>query len=356
MHHQNTITMRKYKYQILTLIFGIVSLGILYAACMESESTSIIDRFEEIEEGGTSVTFIMGQDKPGSDYYTLAEEYFLYNENEQSDVVINSCRTIADVIEFLNESELRNESPWSVVNIVAHGNPNTGINLYLSSEGEKATPKRMLQAVLVDSLPKLTGEVVDSTTKVNVWSCGIGKNPLITMAMQKFFQPKSGDSVSVYCSPHFVIFKPDALTAKIQRLNLSYWPYYYKRGYRPSESEIVQAMNQNYPSDTVNWKQAIREKDDKDLFSQEYHIPVSYTKIYKSKNSRPDLGSTELQMKWLESQSSIKEQIDESGIPMDKFHWQVRKIIYTNKFGERVPAVKAIGMATVVNVLQKVKV
>lgn len=347
--------MRKYKYQILTLIFGLVSLVILYAACIESESTAVADRFKEVEEDGTSVTFIMGQDKPGSDYYTLAEEHFLYDDVERSDVVVNSCRTISDIIEFLNQSELRKKSPWSVVNIVAHGNPNTGINLYLSSEGEKATPKRMLQEVLLGSLPKLTNEVVDSSTKVNVWSCGIGKNPLITMSMQKFFQPNNGDSVSVYCSPHFVIFKPDSLTAKIQRLNLSYWPYYYKRGYRPSESEIVQAMNQSYPSDTINWKEAIREKDDEDLFSQEYHIPVSYTKIYETKNDRPDLDTVTQQLAWLQSQDNVMNQIEESGIPIDKFHWQVRKIIHTNKYGDKVPAVKAIGMATVVNVLKRVE-
>lgn len=348
--------MSKYKYQLLIFFFGAVSFAILYGACMESESTEIVDRFEEVEKEGVSVTFIMGKDKPGSDYYALAEEHFLYNENEHSDIVINSCRTIEDVIHFLNKSKLRKESPWSIVNIVAHGNPNTGINLYLSSEGEKATPKRMLQAVLVDSLPKLTSEVVDSTTKVNVWSCGIGKNPLITMSMQKFFQPQNGDSVSVYCSPHFVIFKPDLYNAKIQRLNLSYWPYYYKRGYRPSESEIVQAMHNSFPSDSIDWKHALNENNNNDLFSQEYHIPVSYIKIYDSKKDRPDLSTVNQQLSWIKSQDNVMSQIEESGIPMDKFNWQVRKIIHTNIDGKKVPAVKAIGMATVVNVLKKIEV
>ncbi len=343
------------KYYIIIILCGAASMALIYAACMESESNVISDRFVEIENH-TSVTFIMGSDKQGSNYYSLATEHFLYNEEEKTDLVINSCRTVSDIITFLNDSKLRNTNPWSVVNIVAHGNPNTGMNLYLSDEGEKATPKRMLQAVLIDSLPKVSAHVMNSNTNVNVWSCGIGKNPLITMSLNKIFQPQDGDSVSVYCSPHFVIFRPDSITNEIRRLSLSYWPYYYQRGYRPSESEIAYEMSKQYPTDTLNWRGALSEKESKDLFSEEYHIPVSYTKIYDRKSDRPELGSKVQQLKWLKSQNSIVSQVENAGIPLDKFHWQVRKIIYTDLEGNKVPAVKAIGMATVVNVLQRVEV
>ena len=115
-------------------------------------------------------------------------------------------------------------------------------------------------------------------------------------------------------------------------------------------------MNQKYPSDTIDWKQAIKQHDDPNLFSQEYHIPVSYTKIYKVKSERPDLITMEQEMNWLKSQSNVMIQIEESGIPIDRFSWQVRKIIHTNQYGDKVPAVKAIGMATVVNVLQRIEV
>ena len=343
------------KYYLITLLCGAACMILIYAACIESESTMTEDRFQSLSDH-TSVTFVMGADKQGSNYYTLATEHFLFDDQERTDIVINSCRTISDVINFLNDSKLRNTNPWSIINIVAHGNPNTGINLYLSDEGEKATPKRMLQAVLLDTLPKVNASVVDSTTKVNVWSCGIGKNPLITFSMSKFFQPDNGDNLSVYCSPHFVIFKPDTESHKISRLSLSYWPYYYKRGYRPSDSEIVQALNRSYPTDTVNWNHAIEQSIDSDLFSQEYHIPVSYTKIYDQKSERPDLTTTEQQMQWLNAQKSILEQIEDSGIPKEKFNWQVRNIIHTDSYGNKVPAVKAIGMATVVNVLRRVEV
>ena len=343
------------KYYIITLLCGAASMALIYAACMESESSSITKRFERTVDH-TSVTFIMGSDKQGSNYYSLATEHFLYNEKERTDLVINSCRTVSDIITFLNTSKLRNDNPWSVVNIVAHGNPNTGVNLYLSDEGEKATPKRMLQAVLIDSLPKVNSLVVNSDTNINIWSCGIGKNPLITMSMNKIFQPSDGDSISVYCSPHFVIFQPDSITNVIRRLSLSYWPYYYKRGYRPSQSEIANEMSQQYPNDSLNWNQAINEKEASDLFSEEYHIPVSYTKIYDQKSDRPDLSTKKQQMNWLLSQNSIVSKVEDAGIPLDKFHWQVRKIIHTNQYGEKVPAVKAIGMATVMNVLQKVEV
>jgi hypothetical protein len=44
---------------------------------------------------------------------------------------------------------------------------------------------------------------------------------------------------------------------------------------------------------------------------------------------------------------------------LDKFHWQLRKIIHINKYGNKMPAVIAIGIgigiATVMSILQRVE-
>lgn len=338
--------MKNPKNIIIISILGLLSYILIGAACIEKENKSQECLFNL---KGRSITFIMGEDKRQSNYYSLATEHFLNDPIEKSEVVVTSCRTLACVIEYLN-IQLENDH-WSTVNIVAHGNPNTGINLHLYDDGPKATPKRMLQAVLMDTMPHLKLNSITSDTQINFWSCGIGKNPVIKLSLEKMFQPDGGDSTSVYCSPFFVVFKADKDNS-IRRLNLSYWPYYYKRGYRPSQSEITYQLANQFPDDNISWQDALDNRQSESLYSEEYHIPVSYTKVYKSKVDRPDFNSETDKINWVKSQNSIIEQIKESGIPIDKFTWQVNKIIHINKYGEQVPAIKAIGMATVLNVLQ----
>ncbi|NNF21379.1 MAG: hypothetical protein HKN67_05525, partial [Saprospiraceae bacterium] len=128
----------KYITSTLYLIL-IISLG--YFSQIESEKRIQEDLFVPVDQR-KSITFIMGEDKTETSYYTNAREHFVLNKYEKTDFVVNSCRTLACVIEYLNHSEERGMYPWSVINIVAHGNPKTGLNLKLFDEGPKATPKR----------------------------------------------------------------------------------------------------------------------------------------------------------------------------------------------------------------------
>lgn len=310
--------------------------------------------FEEVADR-RSITFIMGEDKEEHAFYGHATAHFALDPDERTDYVVRTCRTVADIIAYLNASEGRGEQPWSVIHIVAHGNPQTGLNLYITEDGHKATPKRLVQAVLLASTPQLREGVIDSTTRINFWSCGIGKSPLLRFALSRIFRPDGGDSAHVYCSPHFVIFHPSETGHAPYRLKASYWPYYYRRGYRPGDLEIVQALRSQYPDAHIDWLRALENvegRDTSEVRHGEYHIPVSYTRIYPSKAARPDFQSEEDKIAWALSQPAIREQIEETGIPADRFHWTVNKIIHTTEDGERVPAVKAIGMATVLYVLR----
>lgn len=305
---------------------------------------------------GKSVTFIMGEDKTPQPFYALAAQHFALDTQEKTDYVIHTCRTLGAVIDFLNTSPLRGAAPWSVVNIVAHGNPQTGLNLYIMESGHKATPKRLVQAALRGDTPELQPGVADSLTRINIWSCGIGKSPLINVAMQQIFKSATGDSVKVYCSPHFVIFHPSVNGPAPRRLKASYWPYYFRRGYRPGNAEIAEALRRQYPDETIAWDRALKEElhcDTVSVYHGEYHIPVSYLRIYGTKAERPPLETEAQKMQWVTSQPEIKQQLEDAGIPIDKYHWTVNKIIHTTEDGSKVPAIKAIGMSTVLYVLKQ---
>lgn len=333
---------------VLIGILSVVNLIVPEERTQERLFTSAVDR--------RSITFIMGEDKTPQPFYALAAQHFALDAREKSDYVIHTCRTLGGVIDFLNTSPLRGTAPWSVVNIVAHGNPQTGLNLYIRESGHKATPKRLVQAALRGDIPDLQPGVADSLTKINIWSCGVGKSPLINVAMQQIFKSASGDSVQVYCSPHFVIFHPSVVGSAPRRLNASYWPYYFRRGYRPGNVEIAEALRRQYPDEVIAWDIALEEElhcDSDSVYHGEYHIPVSYLRIYHTKEERPPLETEAQKMQWVMSQPEINQQLEDAGIPIDKYHWTVNKIIHTTEDGSKVPAIKAIGMSTVLYVLKE---
>ena len=330
---------------------GFIMMACIFASEVTLESTDQKPLFEKQTER-RSITFLMGEDKPGHQYFKLAEEHFLFSESEKTDVLVKSCRSFEDMINYLNQNP--EPIPWSAIQVVLHGNPYSGLSLPIVNEGPRATPKNLVKALMDNPLPKLESNTADSSTLINFWACGIGKNPFINIALDGFFQLPNGEKPQIYTSPHFVVFKDLEDGSAPKRLKASYWPYIFKRGYRPGDQEIAHALKTQFPDAGVNWTDAIArstpEATDHE-FQNSFHIPVSWTVIYPTKKSRPSVGTENEKMQWIKSQQELMSQIEECSIPIEKFTWTVNKIIHTNEVGEKVPAIKGIGMATVLCVL-----
>ncbi len=335
---------------LATIFLSGITLMMFLLSQMTLESSSNIGPPKEENKREKSICFIMGEDKPGYEYFTLAKAYYLQDENEKTDRVVSTCRSIEEIILYLNE--YNNQEPWSTIEVVLHGNPYSGLSTKIRDGGLKATPKHLLKSTLTNDLPRLEEGTINASTNINFWACGIGKNPFINMALDSFFQSKTGERPQIYTSPHFVVFKQQTGDSPPRKLKASYWPYIYKRGYRPSESTIAQAMRQQYPGDAIQWEKAIKKTtNDSSVFNNSFHIPVSWTVIYDRKEDRPNVSTQAEKWDWIDSQSSLLEKINELNIPKDKFHWTVNKIIHTREDGSKVPAIKAIGMATILCVL-----
>lgn len=319
----------------------VMFLFILLVIWLYTRCASKIETLEG-KDDRKSITFIMSNDKPGKSYYSLATEYFSKHITAKTDLITAECRTVSCVIERLNRLE---KGKWSEVNLVAHGNSKTGLNIYLKAEGQKATPKHLVQEVLLKNLPELSYSVVDTHTNINVFSCGVGTNPLITHSIERIFHTDTF-SPNVNCAEKYIVFRPDS-NGIVQMIEANYWPYYYRRGYRPSASEITAEMKQIYPSVKKNWAKKLEGTQVDQLQSMDYHIPVSFTKIYEDKHQRPNFDSEMSKMKWVRGQLQIKSQLADLEMGYDDFHWSVDKRIITDEKGIKKYAVKAIGMSTV---------
>jgi hypothetical protein len=336
---------------LIVITVGLVLTTFLFTSKVTLESTDQKPLFE-VQPERRSITFLMGADNPGYQYFKLAEEHFLFSEEEKTDVLVKSCQSFEDLVNYLNNST--EPQPWSAIQVVLHGNPYSGLSLPIVNDGPRATPKNLVKAILENPLPSLNSNAVDSTTKINFWGCGIGKNPFINIALDSFFKMPNGGVPQIYTSPHFVVFKDLENGSAPIRLKASYWPYIYKRGYRPGDHEIASALKKQFPETEINWSKAVATSapvEAQHEFQNSFHIPVSWTVIYPTKESRPAVTTENEKMQWVKSQEELMSKVEECNIPIEKFTWTVNKIVHTTESGEKVPAIKAIGMATVLCVL-----
>ena len=300
-----------------------------------------------------SITFLLGRDKADQSYFQLAEEHFLFDKKECTREVVKSCSSLVSLVEYLRDHA--GDSPWGVINVVVHGNMWGGLSVPLWEEGPRAYPKELFMAASTEQFPKLDAKIVDQETRINFWACGIGKNPLINLGLEYIFTNSQGEKPNLYVSPHFVIFKKLHSELPPARIRASYWPYFYRRGYRPSESKIAVALKNQYPDADLDWLQAVGTTDPDTsltLFRDEFHIPVVWTVLYQNKKSRPDVSTDALKMSWIRQQPELMTKVSDMQIPIEKYNWSVKKIIYSHPDGRKQPAIKAIGMCTVLCVVQ----
>lgn len=298
-----------------------------------------------------SICFILGEDKADQEFYSLASEYFSKDSVAQTSKLVRHIRSIEELILFLNNQ--KPDKPWKRIELVVHGNVWSGLSVKITDGGERAYPKELLRAFVENDLPTLSPYVIDTNTIVNVWGCGIGTNPIMNIALSKCFTDMVGQQAKVKASKKFVVFKRQEGSGHVKLIKASYWPYFFKRGYRPSDTVISRTMARQYPEANLNFANIISQKERQTCYEEQFHIPISWTVIYKSKESRPDVTHQASKHNWIRSQAALMKKIREMQIPFDQYHWTVNKIIHTNAKGQKVPAIKAIGMSTVLCVLEE---
>ncbi len=338
---------------VISAIFGTILLGIEVAdGILTTSEFADQSALFKADLERPSVTFILGRDKADQQYFQLAERHFLRHPIEKTDQVIRHVHSLQSLIEYLNENS--QSLPWGLIQVVVHGNVWSGLSVPMWAEGPRSYPKDLLKAVKKGKFSQLKSRVVDQNTKINFWACGIGKNPYLNLALERLFESEDGVQPSVYASPHFVIFKEDK-AGMSQRLKASYWPYFFKRGYRPSITEIANDYQERFPDQNINWQSALmQEAEDIDtgVFHHSFHVPVVWTVYYDHKNDRPSVGNENEKMAWINSQPELLQRIKDLEIPIKKYHWTVNKVLIKDKEGNHQPAIKAIGMSTIICVMQ----
>ncbi|HNW94485.1 MAG TPA: hypothetical protein PKM88_16420, partial [bacterium] len=165
-----------------------------------------------------SITFILGDDRGAkTHYYARAAFYYRMDPQDKTEYVVESCRSLSAVREYLVQHPPRNREPWGTINLVVHGNEWTGIAVPVLPGGAAQSGAAAMAAVAdsgtVSALPDTT---VDAHSEIILHGCAVGQNRELLVQLGRLFSTASTRPV-VRGGRLFVLFDGDYYDSELVR-------------------------------------------------------------------------------------------------------------------------------------------
>ena len=138
---------------------------------------------------------------------------------------------------------------------------------------------------------------------------------------------------------------------------LEAWYAFYPNTYRPATTELAMRLQKTYPKTQLDWQAALERTapaQPGEAYCHEFDVPVVWVVAYPDEQSLPDLAKWPAQKAWLDEQPELKQTLREYGMPRDNFQWTFLTTKHKLGDGTEVPAIRAIGLCTVLTVLRPV--
>lgn len=313
---------------------------------------------EQIDFPRQSVTFILGQDhQSGNPYYRHATDFYNLDRESGTEYVVTECRTLQEVRNWLYVHHPGNGKPWGLINLVAHGSQWLGINIPVVKGSGIVTAGRLMKAINDRSFRPLPDSIADSGTEIFIHGCGIGNNQALVKAVSVAFGGRDNRPL-VRAARLFEYYSSDisnGRTVGCRRYLAKAWQVFYKTGQAPEREELAAGFSKTYPEAGVDWNDALNRKYPRqagEVYYSTFTIPLNCLLKYDETDSLPDFSDEKKKMDWLARQQEVSEFLLSTGIPANRFDWQVKKVSYLDEKKVKVPAVLIKASCTVCCVIK----
>lgn len=315
-----------------------------------------------------SVTFIMGEDgetMAGSRnlYYTQAHQFYQANPEARTERLITHLRSLQALRDYLESQPPANGLPWGRINIVVHSNEWTGLEAPVLPDGKRTDVKKLRAAMNSGDFPPLVDELIDAKTEMVILGCALGRDTELLETLSEAFGGEAPDRQRpiVRSSRYFVNYFSETVngrTLNSRRMLTDFRYAFFRTGYRPADYKLVNQLKNRYPGDSIDYAAAIR-RTAPSYPGQSYHhtfkVPVVLLVTYDNAAARPDFGTEEKCMAWLDTQTQLDSVFADYDLDKGLFTWTFQKIRYEQEDGRKVPAVKLIGLCDVLCILDPLK-
>lgn len=299
-----------------------------------------------------SITFILGEDDDlANPYFSMAAAYYRSHPEDATDTVITDLRSLLAVRNFLEAHAPTNGLAWGTINLVVHSNEWTGLSAPVLPHQKRTTEASLRHAIASGDLPTLPASVLDTESQLIFWGCGLGYNGELLQLLAESF-----GEAAVYSPNSFVQYRLDSYGQPQRYLNRCYFVTY-PRGYHPGNWQLARELDQAYPERQLNWAQALdtpAPAPPHTPYSYSFHIPVKWIVTYPSNADRPPVKAKSDQQAWLNQQPELLAAVERQQMAMADFTWTIYPTQYTFADGVTEPAIKAIGLCTIVCVLEPI--
>jgi hypothetical protein len=321
-------------------------------ATSNTTSTHDTTTRDKMTTSRSSIAFILGEDKETDNpYYAEALRYYSTNPEGKTDFVINTCRSLVDVKEYLKKNKSPNNLPWGTIHLVSHGNQWTGLSVKISPDSKRATLQRILEHIQSDQYESLKPTVIDAETQLLLHGCGIGNNGALVEAVSSFFSNKNNRPM-IFAPKLFEYYASTGSEKKLQsqRYVAQSWLISYPMADKPSPNLLTNELREKYSDARVDWQSALSREQPRwigDAYHYTFEVPVKWIIPIDSAFAL----SEESQIAWLQNQQQIVDELKALQLPIEEFKWSLTNG-YTESKGHKMPAVFVKGYCTMLCVLQ----
>ncbi len=271
-----------------------------------------------VTEARTSVTFIMGEDRPNTnDFYKNATYYYHMHPEHKTDVVIHSCKTLKDIFDYLS-NESKNKS-YGIINIVCHGNPWQGLSMSMATDLPRASLPNLKAALKNQRITHLCSNSVDHHSQISIISCGVGQNDELTEILKEIFScPESASSPVFNIEKYYVNF-----TDKMDKKRSEF--YFVASKYDYSDPNIIPGKLKNkYKNIPINWQKAYRNESRNsgdNPYKHRFRMLVEWKIGFNDSNEIPELKNDADILKWLKTQNTAMAELKQMQLNPGDFMW-----------------------------------
>lgn len=307
------------------------------------------------------ITFILGEDSgPTNRYYTNARAYYESHPDARTEHLVTHLRSLLGVRDYLESHPPANGHPWGRINLVVHSNEWTGMETPVLPGGKRSDAPKIQAAIDQGYFPPIVDALIDQKTEIVVFGCALGRDETILHTLRAAFGGAEGDPErpQVRSSRYFINYLSEWVGGRphsCRRLLTDFRYAFYPTGYRPADYQLVDQLQRSYPNDSMAYSGALARKAPRfagDSYHHTFRVPIVKVVLYERPEDRPDFSTETARSAWFAQQTDLDSVFSAYQLTKEQFTWTYQKIRYEVAPGEKVPAVKLIGLCDVVCILQ----
>lgn len=329
-------------------LFALIFIGMVSIAgsgCGETAS----------ENQHNAVTFILGEDQTSKNqYYESALQYFSTDSIESTPLVVTNCKSLAAVREFLLKNS-PTTGAWQHINLIAHGNEWTGLNVPIVPEGERCTQAALQTAMLQKIIKPLPNQTVNDRTRLHIVGCNVGKDTLLLKTISRAFGGSDTARPLVSAARYFNIFEKEKVEMN-RHLAKSYFVSI-PAGKFPGNRHVESLFKNKYGAEKMNWFKALltlKPETPEMPYVHYFNIPATWTVVFPNEKERPILETEAEEWDWVNQQEIFMQQLENMDLQPDNFQWTTENLTFAAPNGQELPAIQISGQTIIYCILKPV--